>query len=141
MIKLRKKQKGFTLVELLIVIAIIAVLAAVVTPVALGAIADSRATAVYAEIRSIQTADLTYFVQNESYGTIDQLELAGLSTTASGTNSSGNAKYSISGTDTRTLVVTIDNGATAAKIAEKANKTLSGTELMIDDKFIVNFIN
>jgi len=67
MIKLRKKQKGFTLVELLIVIAIIAVLAAVVTPVTLSAINKSKATAVYAEMKSLETADLTHYVQNGEY--------------------------------------------------------------------------
>ena len=94
MINLRKKQKGFTLVELLIVIAIIAVLAAVVTPVALGAINDSKATAVYAEIKAIETADLTHYVQKGSIAAnITDLELYGIETATT-----KNAEYALSGT-------------------------------------------
>lgn len=61
MIKIAKKQKGFTLVELLIVIAIIAVLAAVIAPVAVGALEKSKATAVVANVKSLQTAELTHY--------------------------------------------------------------------------------
>jgi prepilin-type N-terminal cleavage/methylation domain-containing protein len=66
MIKITKKQKGFTLVELLIVIAIIAVLAAVIAPVAVGALEKSKATAVVANVKSLQTAELTYYADNGS---------------------------------------------------------------------------
>lgn len=106
MIKLRKKQKGFTLVELLIVIAIIAVLAAVVTPVALSAIEKSKATAVYAEIKSIETADLTYYVQNSEFAadiTELEAELNGISGGAS-----KNASYVLAEVEgKRTLTVTV----------------------------------
>ncbi len=116
MIKLRKKEKGFTLVELLIVIAIIAVLAAVVTPVALSAINDSKATAVYAEIKSIETADLTYYVQkNKPAESIGALELNGISESGE----SKNATYAISGDENkRVLTVTISNAKVASRVSE-----------------------
>lgn len=72
--KTMKKQRGFTLVELLIVTAIIAVLATIVTPAALSAIEKSKATAALADIRAYQTATLTYYVSEGEYP--DQTELA-----------------------------------------------------------------
>lgn len=66
MTKIAKKQKGFTLVELLIVIAIIAVLAAVIAPVAVGALEKSKNTALVANVKSIQTAELSYFAAEGS---------------------------------------------------------------------------
>jgi len=72
--KTMKKQKGFTLVELLIVTAIIAVLATIVTPAALGAIEKSKATAALADIRAYQTATLTYYVSEGEYPDQTNLE-------------------------------------------------------------------
>jgi prepilin-type N-terminal cleavage/methylation domain-containing protein len=71
--KTMKKQKGFTLVELLIVTAIIAVLATIVTPAALSAIEKSKATAALADIRAYQTATLTYYVSEGEYPDEDAL--------------------------------------------------------------------
>ncbi|WP_230976963.1 type II secretion system protein [Proteiniclasticum sediminis] len=75
MIKIAKKQKGFTLVELLIVIAIIAVLAAVIAPVAVGALEKSKATAVVANVKSFQTAELTYYATEAKLPSDTQLEM------------------------------------------------------------------
>lgn len=114
-----KKQKGFTLVELLIVIAIIAVLAAVATPLALSAISDSKATAVYSEIKSIQTAELTYYVaQGEYPEDFTKLELSGIET---GTGNSKNASYTYSseGQDTRKLGVNVPNKKVFDKVEAK----------------------
>jgi prepilin-type N-terminal cleavage/methylation domain-containing protein len=72
--KTMKKQKGFTLVELLIVTAIIAVLATIVTPAALGAIEKSKATAALADIRAYQTATLTHYVSEGAYPTQADLD-------------------------------------------------------------------
>ncbi len=104
MINSRKKQKGFTLVELLIVVAIIAVLAAVVTPVALNAINDSKATAVYAEIKSIETAYLTATVSGRDLA-LNNLEISGLATSGN----SKNAAYVLAGNK---LTVTVDSNIT-----------------------------
>lgn len=76
MIKIAKKQKGFTLVELLIVIAIIAVLAAVIAPVAVSALEKSKNTALVANIKSIQTAELAYFAAEGDFpAAVTDLEL------------------------------------------------------------------
>jgi len=49
-------KKGFTLVELLIVMAIIAALMAVATPTGVNALAQAKATAVAANFRTLQQA-------------------------------------------------------------------------------------
>ncbi len=57
--KIRKK-KGFTLIELMAVIAIIAILAAVLVPTVSGYINRSKKTAVITQVRNVITAVQTY---------------------------------------------------------------------------------
>jgi type IV pilus assembly protein PilA len=54
-------RKGFTLVELLIVLAVIAALMAVATPVALNAVQNAKASQVAQNFRNIKTAFENYF--------------------------------------------------------------------------------
>lgn len=58
--KLRGMSRGFTLIELLIVLAVIAALLAIVTPIALNAVAQAKATQVAANFRNIRAALESY---------------------------------------------------------------------------------
>lgn len=129
MIKLRKKQKGFTLVELLIVIAIIAVLAAMVTPVALSAINDSKATAVYAEIKSIETAYLTAKI-SEDPTEFKDLELNGVETDGN----SKNAEYSITTSDGK---VSLGVNVASAKVVTGVEELLADAPSSVFDEIII----
>lgn len=57
----KKKKEGFTLVELLIVLAVIAALLAIVTPVAVNAVARAKATQVASTLRNIAAAAQQYY--------------------------------------------------------------------------------
>ena len=54
--KMRKNQKGFTLVELIVVLVILAILAAMLVPALLGYIDRAKAGKYNEEIHSIYTA-------------------------------------------------------------------------------------
>jgi prepilin-type N-terminal cleavage/methylation domain-containing protein len=75
------RRSGFTLVELLAVIMIIALLAGLLTPAVMRSLSSSRAAAVKAEIELLNTALMNY--KNE-YGTFPPSDMRGLwDTTAS----------------------------------------------------------
>lgn len=57
---LKKKKKGFTLIELMAVIAIIAILAAVLVPTVSGYINRSKKTAIVSQVRNVITAVETH---------------------------------------------------------------------------------
>ena len=58
--KLNKKKKGFTLIELMAVIAIVAILAAVLVPTVNGYITRAKKMAVITQARSVVNAIATY---------------------------------------------------------------------------------
>ena len=60
-------KKGFTLIELLIVVAIIAILAAIAIPNFLNAQVRAKVSRVKADMRSIATGLESYYVDNNAY--------------------------------------------------------------------------
>ena len=74
-------RKGFTLVELLIVLAVIAALMAVATPLALNAVKNAKASQVAQNFANIKTAFENYFNTEKPADptkvTIDNLKTAG----------------------------------------------------------------
>lgn len=64
---MKRNQKGFTLMELMVVIVIVAILAAVAVPLYINYVKDASRTEAKGAIGAILTAEQTYFQQNQSY--------------------------------------------------------------------------
>ena len=68
MFKRMKDQKGFTLIELMIVVAIIGILAAVAIPNFLRYQAKSKQSEARVLLSGIYTSQIAYFAENNTYG-------------------------------------------------------------------------
>jgi general secretion pathway protein G len=67
-----RKQRGFTLIELMVVLVIIGVLAALIVPNVLDRADDARVTAARTDIANINQALKLYKIDNQSYPSAEQ---------------------------------------------------------------------
>ncbi|HOO74499.1 MAG TPA: prepilin-type N-terminal cleavage/methylation domain-containing protein [Tepiditoga sp.] len=63
---MKKLKEGFTLVEVLVVLAIIAIIGTITVPTANSLISQAKATKGVTEMKSIQSAVLNYLIYNET---------------------------------------------------------------------------
>lgn len=66
-----RKQDGFTLIELIVVVAILGILAAVLTPRVLDAVDNAKTNAAMSSAKQVQLAMERYIVENDAYPTGD----------------------------------------------------------------------
>ena len=89
---MRNDAKGFTLIELMIVLVVIAIIAAVAIPAYTSQIRKSRRSDAMTALGDLQLRQERYRAENPTYGTVQQLGL-----TASGTSyTSPGGYYTIS---------------------------------------------
>jgi len=69
---LARKQRGFTLIELMVVLAIIGILAALVVPSVLGRADDARVTAARTDVGNLAQALILYKLDNQRFPTAEQ---------------------------------------------------------------------
>ncbi len=67
-----KKQHGFSLIEIMVVVIIIGLLASIVAPMVLGKADEARVQKVYADFKNIQTALDLYRMDNYVYPNSEQ---------------------------------------------------------------------
>jgi type IV pilus assembly protein PilA len=69
MLSMLRNRKGFTLIELMIVVAIIGILAAIAIPNFLKFQAKSKQSEAKTNLKAVFTAETAYFGENNTYGT------------------------------------------------------------------------
>jgi general secretion pathway protein G len=68
----RSQQRGFTLIEIMVVVIIIGILAAIVAPNVIGRVDDAQITKARAEISNIENAMKFYRLDNFTYPSTEQ---------------------------------------------------------------------
>lgn len=132
-----KKQQGFTLIELMIVVAIIAILAAIALPAYQNYVAKSQVTAGLADIRGGVTA-YEEGIQSGRSATVTQDDL-GLATSTA--RCAIGVSGSFQGTGTRTITCTLKgNPSVINKVVTLTRANTSGswncTVPNLDAKFL-----
>jgi prepilin-type N-terminal cleavage/methylation domain-containing protein len=97
---MKRNNSGFSLLELLIVVAIILIIATIAIPSLLRSRQSANESAAVASMRTITTAQITYLSSSGgSYGSLTQLIAAGLLDTGFNATKSG-YNYSLTNTST-----------------------------------------
>jgi type IV pilus assembly protein PilA len=81
--RINRDDDGFTLTELLVIIIIIGVLAAIAIPIFLGSRSKAHVATASSDLRNSAIAMETYFADAQTYGSVSQMVAAGVKPTVS----------------------------------------------------------
>lgn len=116
----REHERGFTLIELMIVVAIIAILAGILIPNFVNARSQAQTAACESNLRAIATALELYYADNQVYPTASGAAVQPSLLTANGVaylNNTPKDPAAQSGTATYALTTTQATGGSAASYA------------------------
>jgi type IV pilus assembly protein PilA len=137
-----KKQKGFSLIELLIVVAIILIIAAIAIPNLMRARMSANESSAASSIRSITTAEVSFETAYPTVGFSNLANLGGASPCTPSTttgcfidNFLATSAGTAPGKDGYTFVVTVSSGGSAYDSdAEPTTLNTTGTRSFCSDQ-------
>ena len=127
-----KRQRGFTLVELMVVIVIVALMAGIAVPLYVNYIKDARRSEAAGGLAAVATAQQTYYQRNNTYAAalaslnVDLTDLAANWTFA-------NPTVTVGPPLNFTCVATGKAATPYAGLTVTMNYTLGGAKTLVDD--------